>query len=191
MKFGYSLLNKKGRYIKMENTKVQTLEKVNWQSITWFTGLMAVAIVLPRFIHNQFVTGPIVNATLFLAAYYLGNGPAILVGLVPSVTALSAGLLPMPLAPMVPFIMISNAILIISFNWLRKMNFGIAAIVSSLAKYVFLYATAILVISKIMPQTLATKASLVMMAWPQLVTAGVGALIAFGIIKVIKRGENE
>ena len=169
----------------MENTKVQVLEKVDIKTIACFVGLMAVAIVLPRFIHNQFVTGPIVNATLFLGAYYLGSGPAILVGLVPSVTALSAGLLPLPLAPMVPFIMISNAILIASFNWLKKFNFGSATIVASLAKYLFLYVTASFVISKLMPQTLASKASLIMMAWPQIVTALVGGLIAFGIIKLV------
>ncbi len=170
----------------MAETKVQTLAKVNWQSISWFVGLMGIAIVLPRFIHNQFVTGPIVNATLFLGAYYLGNGNAILVGLVPSVTALSAGLLPMPLAPMVPFIMISNAILIVVFNSIRKINFGAGAIVSSLVKYLFLYITATFVISKFMTQNLASKASLIMMAWPQLVTALAGALIAFGVIKIFK-----
>lgn len=179
----------------MENTKVATLAKVDWKSITWFVGLMAIATVLPTFIHNQFVTGPIVNATLFLAAYYLGNGNAILIALVPSVAALSSGLLPLPLAPMVPFIMISNSILIVTFNWLRKIfppagGFGSAAIVSSLAKYLFLYLTATLIISKIMPQTLAGKAALVMMAWPQLVTALAGALIAFGIIKIIKKEEQ-
>ena len=167
-------------------TETLTVTKVNYQSIACFVGLMAIAVVLPRFIHNQFVTGPIVNATLFLGAYYLGNGNAILVGLVPSVTALSAGLLPLALAPMVPFIMISNAILIVVFNWLRKINFGSAAIVSSLAKYLFLYLTSIFVINALMPHNLAVKAMAVMMAWPQLVTALAGALIAFGIVRIVQ-----
>lgn len=124
----------------MADTKIGILEKskVNWQTITWFVGLMAVASILPRFIHNQFITGPIINATLFLGAVTLGTGNAILVGLVPSVVALSSGLLPMPLAPMVPFIMISNAVLIIVFNWMRKIHFGAGAIAASLVKYAFL-----------------------------------------------------
>lgn len=174
----------------MENTKVQTLVRVDWKTITWFVGLMGIAIVLPRFIHNQFVTGPIVNATLFLAAYYLGSGPAMLVGLVPSVTALSTGLLPLPLAPMVPFIMISNAILIVTFNSLKKINFASAAVVASLTKYLFLYLTSIIVIKALLPNNLAIKAMGVMMAWPQLVTAILGAVIAFGIIKLNKNGEG-
>lgn len=166
-------------------TKILVLEKVNYRSILWFSGLMAVAAILPHFVHNQFITGPIVNATLFLAAYYLGSGEAVLIGIVPSVAALASGLLPAVLAPMVPFIMISNAILIVVFNWLRKINFGAGAIVASLAKYLFLYITATFVISKIMPQTLAAKAGLVMMAWPQLATALVGAVIAYGVIKMV------
>jgi len=174
----------------MAQAKVEVLEKVNIKAVAWFVGLMAVAIVLPRFIHNQFVTGPIVNATLFLGAYYLGNGSAIMVGLVPSVTALSAGLLPLSLAPMVPFIMISNTILILTFNKFREWNFGAASILATLAKYAFLYLTALLVINVLMPHNLAAKAVGVMMAWPQLVTALAGALIAFGIIKIFNRGEN-
>lgn len=175
----------------MAEVKTQTLARVDWKSITWFVGLMGIAIVLPRFIHNQFITGPIVNATLFLGAYYLGNGGAIMVGLVPSVVALSAGLLPLPLAPMVPFIMISNAILILTFNKFRKIGspaggFGAASILASLAKYVFLYASALLVINTLMPNNLAAKAAGIMMAWPQLVTAFMGAVIAFGIVKILK-----
>jgi hypothetical protein len=176
----------------MAKTKIAALERSDWKSITWFVGLMAVAIVLPRLIHNQFITGPIVNATLFLGAYYLGNGAAVMVGLVPSVVALSSGLLPLPLAPMVPFIMISNALLIVVFNWVRKIfpdskGFGSSAILASLTKYLFLYLTSLFVIKAILPSTLATKAMAVMMAWPQLVTALVGAVIAFGIIRILKK----
>lgn len=174
----------------MLKARTITLVKFDYKSIVWFIGLMAVAIILPRFIHNQFVTGPIVNATLFLGAYYLGSGPAILVGLVPSVVALSSGLLPMPLAPMVPFIIISNTILITVFNWSRKIHLGSSVILSSLAKYAFLYLSSVLVIKTILPSVLATKAMAVMMAWPQLVTALAGAIIAFGIINIIKKGTN-
>ena len=171
----------------MANTKVKVIEKVDWQTIAWFVGLMAVASILPRFIHNQFITGPIINATLFLGAVTLGTGNAILVGLVPSVVALSSGLLPVPLAPMVPFIMISNALLIIVFNSVRKMHFGMGVILSSLAKYAFLYGTSYIVVNMISQKSIALKAAATMMAWPQLVTALAGALIAFGILKGLKR----
>ena len=173
----------------MQNTKVKIWEKINWQSIAWFVGLMLIASILPRFVHNQFITGPIINATLFLGAAILGTGNAILIGLVPSVVALSSGLLPIPLAPMVPFIMISNALLIIVFNLTRKIHFGSAAIVASLAKYLFLYITATFIIKTILPNNFAIKAMATMMAWPQLVTALIGSVIAFGVLKIINNNK--
>jgi len=171
----------------MSNVKAKVLEGVKWETIAWFVGLMLIASVLPRFVHNQFITGPIINATLFLGAVTVGVGPAILVGLVPSVVALSSGLLPLPLAPMVPFIMISNAILILVFNYARKIHFGAGAILASLAKYIFLYGTSFLVVNLITQKTIAAKAAATMMTWPQLVTALAGAIIAFGILKLMKR----
>jgi len=171
----------------MNNTKVKVLERVKWEPIAWFIGLILVASILPRFVHNQFITGPIINATLFLAAGTMGIGPAILIGLVPSVVALSSGLLPAPLAPMVPFIMISNAILILVFAYVKKINFGGGAIAASFAKYAFLYLTVTFVTRLISNHSIATKAAATMMAWPQLVTALIGAMIAFGILKVSKR----
>lgn len=166
-------------------TKILIWGNIKWQEVSWFIGLTLVAAILPRFIHNQFVTGPIINATLFLAAANLSVGSAILVGLIPSVVALSSGLLPLPLAPMVPFIMISNTILIVIFSKIKETHFSAAAIASSMAKYLFLYLTAQLIINTLMPQNLAAKAAAQMMAWPQLVTALVGAIIAFGVIKII------
>lgn len=171
--------------------KIQTKTwiQTNWQDISWFCGLIIVASILPRFIHNQFITGPIVNATLFLAAYILGSGSAILVGLVPSVVALSSGLLPVTLAPIVPFIMISNAILILVFNGIKKMTgfYGVSAIAASLIKYLFLYISVSLVTNLIAQKTIALKAATIMMAWPQLVTALAGAIVAFGILKLINK----
>lgn len=175
----------------MKNTpsgmQVKVLEGVKWESIVWFVGLMLVASILPRFVHNQFVTGPIVNAVLFIAAVELGVGNAILIGLVPSVVALVSGLLPIPLAPMVPFIMISNAILIIIFSYLRKLNYWGGVLGATLFKYAFLYLTSTIVVNLIANKSIAAKAAATMMAWPQIVTALAGAVIAFGILKIYEK----
>lgn len=168
------------------NNKILVLKRVNWKAITWFTSLMLVVAILPRFIHNQFITGPIINAALFLGVATLGSGPTILLGLVPSVVALSSGLLPVVLAPIVPFIMISNAILVMVFSYFKKTNYWLAVIISSLIKYIFLYATSLIVTQIILQKTIALNASAIMMAWPQLITALLGGIIAFGIIKFLK-----
>lgn len=176
--------------MKTENlTAETTLAQINVKKMVWSASLILVASTLPHFIHNQFITGPIVNTTLFLGAATLSSGSAVLVGLVPSVAALSSGLLPLALAPMVPFIMISNTILILTFASLRKTNFWLAAVIASVLKYLFLCATSYLVTSLILQKPIAIKAATMMMTWPQLATALVGALITYGILKVIKSRE--
>jgi len=83
---------------------------------------MGILIIAPMF-NNQMITGPIVNAVLFIVTYLFGIKYAMLVGLFPSVVALSVGLIPFILAPMIPFIMLSNAILIGIFNYLKHRNY--------------------------------------------------------------------
>lgn len=171
----------------MAEEKVLVLEKTNVTSAVWFLSLMATAIILPSFIHNQFITGPIVNATLFLATFFIGARAAMLIGLVPSVVALSSGLLPLALAPVVPFIMISNALLILSFDGLRKFNNILAAFTACIVKYLFLYGSCYLISNIIIQKTVATKAIIMMMSWSQLVTALVGAVIAFTVLRILKK----
>ncbi len=171
----------------MENVRARVWGQVKVKDVAWFVGLMAVVAVLPHYVHNQFITGPIVNATLFIAAVVLGAGNAILIGLVPSVVALVSGLLPLPLAPMVPFIMISNAILIIVFSYIRKVNFWGGVLGATLFKYAFLYLTSTIIVGLISNHNIAAKAAATMMAWPQIVTAVVGGIIAYGALKVYKR----
>jgi len=65
----------------------------------------------------------------------LGVDFAILIGLIPSVIALGVGLLPAVLVPMVPFIMISNTLLVVCFAYLRKKNYWLGVVVSSFLKF--------------------------------------------------------
>lgn len=150
-------------------------------SLIQFCFLMAVAAIAPLF-HFQPITGPIVNATLFLAASFMGAQNAIMVGLLPSLIALSVGLLPAPLAPMVPFIMVSNAILILAFAYLKKKNFWLAVVASSGLKFLFLSSTSLIVSHLIIKKEIAQKAVL-MMGWPQLLTALGGGILAFLLLK--------
>lgn len=164
--------------------KIRELEKIDWKKIYWFVGLTAVVGIVPFYIHNQFITGPLVNAALILGVMTLGTGPAVTIGLVPSVVALSSGLLPIVLAPMVPFIMISNAILVLMFASLRKINFWTGVGGAALIKYLFLYISSNVVVGLITQQPIAAKASAIMMSWPQLATALIGGAFAYGVLRI-------
>mgnify|MGYP001612116452 FL=1 len=95
----------------MTQTKIFVLNK----SLAIFAGLLFVSLVAPLF-HFQPITGPIVNAMLFLGAVLLPIEYALMLCMLPSLAALSFGALPVVLAPMIPFIMFSNAILVVVFK---------------------------------------------------------------------------
>lgn len=166
----------------MEKTKILALKRKTIVNSITFVLLLGIATIAPLF-HFQPVTGPIVNATLFIAATLLGVQNAIFIGLLPSTIALSAGLLPPVLAPMVPFIMLGNTILIVAFNYLRKKNYWLGVISASVLKFLFLFGTSSIVINLLLKREVATKVA-VMMSWPQLATALTGGIIAYLFLKV-------
>lgn len=137
-------------------------------------------------VKQQLIVGPIVNATLFISAATIGTAGAIMVGLVPSVISLSVGLLPPVLAPVIPFIMISNALLVSVFAIFRKRNFFLGIVAASVVKYLFLYATSSMVISLLLKKEVASSVAQ-MMSWPQLVTALAGGVLAWVFLRGAKR----
>lgn len=150
-----------------------------------FSILLGLSIVLPLF-HSQYATGPLVNAVLFLSAVLTGSIGAMFIAMVPSVIALSTGLLPIVLAPAVPFIMLGNAVLIATFSLMQKKNFWLAAVAASFTKFIFLFGSNQIVIGLISKKQAAAAAAS-MLSYPQLVTALAGAVLAWLILKGLKR----
>jgi len=150
-----------------------------------FALFLAIAIILPSFIHSQWITGPIINATLILATFFIGPMEAILLGLMPSAVALSTGLLPLPLAPMVPFIMIGNAILVVLVHYMRNQNYALNLGISALLKFSFLHFSVVFIMPNLLQSEIVSKLA-IMMSWPQFVTAIIGGFIAYPIIKKLK-----
>jgi len=151
-----------------------------------FISLLAIASIIPAFLHSQWITGPLVNAALILTCVLVGPTEAVILGLVPSTVALSTGLLPFPLAPMVPFIMIGNAILVLSFHYLGKQNFLLRLSLGAFLKFIFLHFSVSLIVSTMLRSELATKLS-IMMSWPQFYTAMIGGIAVYGILKGLKK----
>lgn len=158
-----------------------SLNKSKVISLAQFAILLGVSIVAPLF-HFQPLTGPIVNAALFIATVILGAQSAILIGFLPSLIALAVGTLPAPLAPMVPFIMVSNTILIVTFGHLKEKNFWAAVVTASILKFLFLFSTSYIVVQLATQPKIASKIA-IMMSWPQLLTALAGGIIAWLLLK--------
>lgn len=162
--------------------KILALKKTKVTSLAFFTALLAVSIIAPLF-HFQPITGPIVNACLFISVSVLGFQAGLMLGLLPSLVALSFGTLPLALAPMIPFIMASNAILVVVFNYFKNHNFTIGVVSGSILKFLFLFSSSYGVVHLIAQKPIAQKVAQ-MMSWPQLITALLGGAMAFIFLKL-------
>lgn len=162
-------------------TKALTISRANVATMAQFLVLLSAAIFAPL-AHNQLLTGSIVNATLFIAAATLGLEGAIMIGILPSFFALLAGTLPAPLAPLIPFIILSNAILVITFIYLKKTNFWLKAIAAASLKFIFLSSVSFFIINLLFQGKIAAAAA-TMLSWPQLITALLGGALAYLVLK--------
>jgi riboflavin transporter len=176
----------------MQYPNEKIAELVSVRTVASFLALGSLATFLPFVIHLQWLTGPIVNAVLILALFILGFRPALLLCFIPSMMALLGGLLPAVLAPAVPFIMLSNVIFIALINSIYKSfkneiaGFGYGVLAGAGAKFIFLTMTVYIITPLLAKKELGIKVAQ-MMSWPQFATALTGGLIAFAVLKWLKR----
>jgi riboflavin transporter len=176
----------------MDYIQEQAAVKVDAAAIANFVALAGVITFLPFLIHLQWITGPIVNALLILILFIVGIRSALLMCLVPSIMALAGGLLPAILAPVVPFIMISNVIFVLSIDYFYRSvksqfnGYWIGVVVGGALKYLFIWFNANLMIGLILKKDL-VSAVVRLVSWPQFATALIGGIIAFVILKWLKR----
>ena len=145
---------------------------------------VALAVVAPYF-GNQLVTGSIVNALFFISASVLSLESAFLLCLIPSLISIYTGLLPIALAPMIPFIMTGNALLILTFWKLKNKSFWFGAVTASVIKFIFIWSAGTLLAKSVLIG-IAPKIVL-MISWPQFATAIAGAAIAYLFLKTTKK----
>lgn len=170
----------------MSITKILTIKKTSILALIQFVSLVGLATFAPALGYHQAIAGPIINATLFVSVILLGTQNAILIGLIPSLIALSYGLLPAVLAPMIPFIMTGNVILILCFGFLKEKNFWLGIISASILKFLFLFGTSSIVVDLLLKKEIASKVAM-MMSYPQLFTALAGGIIAYLFLKSIRK----
>jgi hypothetical protein len=150
--------------------------------------LVAAALAITNVGLPQPITGPLVNALLLLTVEWCGVSQAIVVGMTTPLGAALRGMLPLPMLVMIPFIALGNAALAGVYGALRAKNRWVALVAAATAKFALLYAAVSLLLAR--PLSLLTAggaqaatipdAFAAMMTWPQLATALMGGLIAFG-----------
>lgn len=143
--------------------------------ITRIALLLALAVTVQQ-LKIQWLTGPGVNAILLLAAAYTDVYSASILGMVTPVMALLFGV--MPLAVVVPFIMVSNIVYIVIYKWQFPNNSFVAISMAAIVKFLVLTIAVKFIIS--VPPGVAYALST-----PQLFTAVTGGIIATIIIRYL------
>ncbi len=164
-------------------TKIISLKKIITKEIALLIGLFFLSFFSP-FVGIQAVSGPLVNATLFLATFFLGLRNAIWFAFFPSLIALFSGIISPVMAPMIPFIISSNIILIIIFNNFKE-KFWIGVALASFCKFLFLSLSALVLGELVFSSQIALRVSSVF-GWHQLLTAVLGGVIAYIVILFIE-----
>lgn len=128
----------------------------------------------------QYLTGPLVNFMFILSTLLVTYWSGIFIGAVTPYIAFAVGILPAPLAPMIPFIMLGNMLYVLSFFWLRGIHEVLAIILASVVKFSLLALAVRLIID--VPPPVAQA-----MQFPQLITALGGGILAILLAKTIKQ----
>lgn len=156
------------------------------------TGLfIAMTVVFQMFGFHQYVTGPVVNGMLLLSALYTGPFGGVLVGVATPWVAFLRGILPPPLAPMIPFIMLANGAYVLAFYACRRTlgnsPFGSSTgiITGAVIKFLFLSGAVKFLVA--VPPLVAKGMQL-----PQLFTALIGGVLALVVAELLKKaGKKE
>lgn len=151
-----------------------------------FLGVVALAVLFPLFPLRE-ITGPLVNALLFIAVVILGVRNALLICFLPSIMSVSVGILPIVALPLVPVIIIGNVLLVLLFNNFQKKNFWLGVVSASLVKFIFIYSLATLIVSEFISNPKLSAIVGQTMGYLQLVSALLGGIIAWVFLKFIKR----
>jgi hypothetical protein len=176
----------------MRFNKEKALTAINETELVRFLGFATIAAGLPFLIHQQWITGPIVNAILILVLFLSGLRFALILAFVPSLMALASGLLPAILAPVIPFIMISNIIYIYILDRFyqriknEKKGYWVGLFFASSFKFLFLQLSFIFISNILIKEPVVLKVAQ-MLSWSQLFSAVTGGMIAWVILKKIKR----
>lgn len=179
------------------------------QTICICLGVFSIPLILPQLLtsvfggtsiiasNSQYIVGTLVNTLLILAGIN-ANGWKNVIGIItlPSISALLGGLVlkasSIYTVYMIPAIWIGNFAIIYLYRYLfvnKKLNYIVTSLIAIIAKCAAIYSGfRLLVVANIIPGASKVFTALnIAMGTNQLITASIGAVIAFGIIMTMKQ----
>lgn len=160
--------------------------KITTQMITRSALILALTIAIQSLRLPQPVTGPLVNAMLFLAVDLIGMTSAILIGLCTPVIAFLFGI--MLFAPAVPVIILGNVTLAVVYGLLvRRPLLGLS--LAAVAKFGMMSLGVYFLLPTVFNLNIPSKVAATLTT-PQLFTALGGAALAFLVVRGLKWLKN-
>jgi uncharacterized membrane protein len=158
--------------------------------------IVALTLILQAFGLPQPITGPLINAILFLTTALFGWPSGLLVGILTPGVAFFRGQLPPVLAPMLPFIAAGNACLVLIYTFFRPRSAKsqvswvdlFPIVIAATGKFIILFTGIRVILPAILGKRFPPPLEF-MMAVPQLITAfggGILFLLFYRIIHKIK-----
>jgi hypothetical protein len=168
----------------MNQSKAISISK-EYSMIMKFVAFLGLTMVAP-FLGNQLLTGTLVNALLVSSVFVFGIRGALLLALTPSLVSVTVGLLPSAMTPMIPFIITANVLLVAIVDRFRKSNYFSIGLFGASAKAGFLFLVSYIMFNIFLTGPGAKVASS-MMGYMQLLTASLGVIVAYPIVRAFKR----
>jgi len=168
----------------MDQSKAIAIKKDYTLAIN-FAVVLLLAVTAPL-LQNQLITGTLVNMLLVLSVFLFGLNGAFLIVFIPSMISWFLGLLPLAMGPMIPFIFVGNFIFIAGINMMKGKNYWLAGFVAAIAKAAFLFGSSYILFNFFLGGASA-KIAASMMGYMQILTACLGVVLAFGVLKIMKR----
>lgn len=177
--------------IKFDKMIEEEIIESNAVKIMWFLTAAAIAMFLPFLIHIQWITGVIVNALLIIVFFISGIRSSYVLSIAPSLAALTSGLLPVFLAPVIPFIMIGNILFVTVIHKTYGHSTGmpgywIGVLLGALLKAIVIFLPSMLMLKVFLSRSFTIKV-VQMLSINQFATALAGGLLAWVFLKWLKR----
>ena len=158
--------------------------------------MIALTLIFEMLGFPQLFTGPLVNMMLILTSLIITPAAGALLGAITPVVAVVRGQLPSFLLPMIPFIIIANALFVMVFSLLRsRQSSNVNVLMSTAAwlgllcgaivKFIILYYTTRFTLPILLGANVSDKL-LAMMSLPQFFTAVAGGAFAFLIYNMLR-----
>ncbi len=169
--------------------------KIQWLTRTAILTALLLTLQIITKPLGQIVTGSLVNMVLLISVLNVGLLSGIAVGALSPIFAFLLGVT--PIAPVVPFIIVGNIVLVLAAHYvptmLSKLDKPVATVAgivcAAVLKYLFLFLVlvkiALPVLSGLKPPQVAALS--VSFSWMQLVTALLGGLLALIISPFLER----